>query len=160
MGTPELVIMHNTTPGSGAWMGRVAVFLGKICTEDPNAETTGEELVEHLIEAFDLPFEQSRYLLLAGVNEIAVLGTCVARIDIGYENRRNCFVGFLNLKRGHDWRRVFARGHKEVEKFARLHGCAEIRVHVMSQSHARLYRQRKYGGFEPVQLVLSRRIDA
>lgn len=155
-----LVKMHMTTPGAGAWMPKALERVVEACAEDARAETDGRELAEHLLESFSVEPMRSRYCVLIAANETEVHGHIIARIDVGYENRRNCWIGFFKLDRGFRWEPIIEEGFGIIEQWAKEHGCDEILVSVYSQSHARLYRLPRYGGFHPRNLVLSRRIES
>ena len=154
-----LLDLHKTTPGGGAWMGKALDRLTATCAADPHSETDGREIGEHLLESFCAEPEKSRYKFLIAVNATEIRGHVIARIDTGYENRRECWVGFFALDRGFNWEELVNEGFPAIEDWAKGHGCAELLVSCYSQSHARLYRLPRYGGFETRNLVLSRRID-
>lgn len=151
--------LHKTTPGAGKWIGKAIERVVGECNGDPHAETNGEELAEHLLESFAHDLDVARYKFIIGHNETKVHGHIIARIDVGYENRRQCWIGFFSLDRGFHWEKMVPEGFKIIEEWAKGHGCHEILVSVYSQSHARLYKLPRYGGFETRNLVLSRRID-
>lgn len=155
----SMIRLHKTVPGSAKWLDRALDRVTEKCHDDPNAETDGRELGEHLVESFCHEPEVARYLFLIAVNETEVHGHIIARIDTGYENRRQCWIGFFALDRGFHWGDLVKQGFEEVEEWARGHGCNEILASVYSQSHARLYRLPNYGGLSPRNLVLSRRIN-
>jgi len=154
-----MVKLHKTVPGSSEWLEPALERVTAACQADPNAETDGRELGEHLVESFCHDPDVARYLFIVAVNETEVHGHIIARIDVGYENRRQCWIGFFALDRGFHWGDLVEQGFAEIEEWAAGHGCHEILVSAYSQSHARLYRLPRYGGFDVRNLVLSRRID-
>lgn len=157
--TLELVNLHKTTPGASAWLERALDRVTEECSKDPHAETDGRELGEHLVESFCHEPEVARYLFLIAHDGEEIRGHIIARIDVGYENRRQCWIGFFALDRGFDWPEIITEGFRKIEEWAAFHGCPEILVSAYSQSHARLYRLPRYGGFEARNVVLSRRVN-
>lgn len=151
--------LHKTVPGAGQWMGKALERVTEKCNDDPNAETDGRELAEHLMESFQLDPEKARYLFIVGINGTEIRGHIIARIDVGYENRRQCWIGFFALDRGYRWDGIVSEGLDTIETWAKARGCHEILISVYSQSHARLYRLPRYGGLKVRNLVLSRRIE-
>jgi len=155
----SMIRMHKTVPGSAKWLERALDRVTESCSDDPHAETDGRELGEHLVESFCHEPEIARYCFIIAVNETEVHGHIIARIDVGYENRRQCWIGFFALDQGFHWTDIIEEGFGEIEEWAKGHGCLEILISAYSQSHARLYRLPRYGGFDTRNLVLSRRID-
>jgi len=154
----SMIRLHKTVPGSSAWLERALDRVTEKCQDDPHAETDGRELGEHLVESFCHDLEIARYCFIIAVNETEVHGHIIARIDTGYENRRQCWIGFFALDRGFRWEELIEQGFAEIEEWAKGLGCTEVLLSAYSRSHARLYRLPRYGGFEPRNVVLSRRV--
>lgn len=158
MRIPDVVVMRPEVPGTGDLMAPALLRISWLCEKDPLSETTGEELSEHLLESFALPLENARYLMILGVVDGVIVGNSIGRIDVGYENRRHCTLGFFALDRGFNWKPAIIQGMSVFEDWAKTLGCSELRLSTFSQAHARLYRFAKYGGFEPLFVTMSRRI--
>jgi GNAT superfamily N-acetyltransferase len=156
--TPTLVIMRPEIRGTGELMAQALIRIKERCMKDEFAETNGDELADHLLDSFGLPLDKARYLLLVALDGEKIVGHAIGRIDVGYENRRHCTLGFYALDKGYRWRRVIQDALHEFEAWAKELGCSELRLSTLTTAHARLYGLSRYGKFEPRFVTMARRI--